>query len=323
MEDNPSILDAIRAGCARVAALADDIAIDVDRLDAFVDELPIDRLERPSMDDEHHFAGRGQETVAYILILDAINFGSGYFPKLQPLEGRTGYFLVARALRDHFAEKGPISAEELKALTAEDCASLFGQRLDEPEPRELMEHFATALRDLGALVLERYQGRFTALVEAADHSASRLVEILSQMPLYRDVAKYRGFEVPLFKRAQITVADLHLGLSGEGWGHFEDLHQLTMFADNQVPHVLRVNGILHYSEHLASLIESGVYLERDSSEEVEIRACGLHAVDLIVDRLAEKGVDTTAMAVDNYLWDIGEYPPYTESAKHRTKTTYY
>ena len=275
------------------------------------------------MDDEHHLAGRGDETVAYILTLDAINFGSGYFPSLRPVDGRTGYFMVARALRDHFAEQGPMSARELHEITPEKCADLFGQNLDEPDPSELMNHFAKALRDLGALLLEHYEGRFTALVEEADHSASELVEILGGMPLYRDVAHYDDFDVPLYKRAQITVADLHLGLRGEGLGRFDDLDQLTMFADNQVPHVLRVEGILHYSPQLAELIETDTYLKRDSRQEVEIRACGLHAVEQIVDRLHNAGVDTTAMAVDNYLWDIGESPPYTESKKHRTKSTYY
>ena len=321
--NDQTIFDTIRTACAHVADVARDIEIDHDAIAALVDTFPIDRLEQPVMDDEHHFAGRGDQTVAYILTLDAVNFGSGYFPKLRPQDGRTGYFLVARALRDRFAEHGPFSTRELREITAKDCAELFGQTLDEPDPRELMELFATALNDLGALVSKDFDARFTNLVEEADHSAHKLVEILRQMPLYRDVATYDGFDVPLYKRAQITVADLHLGLAGQGLGRFDDLDQLTMFADNQVPHVLRCDGVLRYSDELARTIESGQYLAANSPPEVEIRACGLHAVELLVAELRRRGVDTTAMAVDNYLWDIGEYSPYTDKPKHRTKTTFY
>ena len=31
---------------------------------------------------------------------------------------------------------------------------------------------------------------------------------------------------------------------------FDDLRRLTMFADNLVPHVLRIEGVLHYSPDL-------------------------------------------------------------------------
>ncbi len=323
MMNETTIFDRIRTSCARVANVAQHIDIDREELAQFAETLPKERLESPTMDAEHHLVDCGDNTVAFVLTLDAINFGSGYFPKLRPLDGRTGYFLVARALRDRFAEAGPYSAVELTQISAEDCAALFGQSTDQPEPRELMELFATALRDLGELLIDRFDGQFTALVESADHRAHSLVEILSEMPLYRDVATYRDFDVPLYKRAQITVADLHLALGGQGLGRFEDLDDLTIFADNQVPHVLRAAGILRYSQELTDLIANGQYLQPNSPEEVEIRACGLHAVELIVDHLREQGVETTSMAVDNYLWHIGESPPYSEGPKHRAKSTFY
>ena len=318
-----NIFATIRQRCAEVADQATSVVIDEDALARFADQIPRDRLARPAMDDEHHLVGRGDDTVAYILVLDAVNFGSGYFPTLHPVDGRRGYFMVARALRDHFASSGAPTAEELTRWTPADCATLFGQPLDESGPRELMELFSRALRDLGGLVDTEFGGSFTALVAAANHRASSLVEILGQMPLYRDVATYRGKSVPLYKRAQITVADLHLALRGEGLGRFDDLQELTIFADNQVPHVLRVAGALSYTKDLADGIESGELLPAGSPKEVEIRAVSLHAVELLTARLNADGAETTTMAVDNYLWDIGERPPYSDGKKHRTRTTFY
>ena len=55
-----------------------------------------------------------------------------------------------------------------------------------------------------------------------------------------------------------------------------------MFADNLVPHVLRLDGVLEFDPRFAGRIEREELIEHDSPEEVEIRACAVHAVELIV-----------------------------------------
>ena len=65
--------------------------------------------------------------------------------------------------------------------------------------------------------------------------------------------------------------------------------------------MLRLDGVLEFDERLVAPDRRGLLLEHDSPEEVEIRACALHAVELLV---AAHG-DTTATAVDNVLWNRG------------------
>jgi hypothetical protein len=121
--------------------------------------------------------------------------------------------------------------------------------------------------------------------------------------------------VPFFKRAQIAAADLHVaGIAPAG-----DLGRLTLFADNLVPHVLRLDGVLEFDERLVGRIDEGLLLEHGSPEEVEIRACALHAVELLV---AAHG-DTTATAVDNALWNRGALARYKARPRHRARTTAY
>ena len=51
------------------------------------------------MDPEIHFLDGSDEDVArYLLALDSINFGSGWFPTLRKRPGRSGYATVAGAL---------------------------------------------------------------------------------------------------------------------------------------------------------------------------------------------------------------------------------
>jgi hypothetical protein len=110
--------------------------------------------------------------------LDAINFGSGYFPHLRKRPGMSGYFTVATSLTDYYRERGPLSAQELTQLTAEDCARMFSQEPAEEPVRELMGHFARALNDLGRYLIERFDGSFGGLIEETSSSAERLARLL-------------------------------------------------------------------------------------------------------------------------------------------------
>ena len=186
-----------------------------------------------------------------------------------------------------------------------------------------MQHFSTALNDLGRFVLDRFNGSFTDLVDSAGSSAGSLVQLLKNMPYFNDVAFYDGYEVPFFKRAQICAADLSLAFDGRDWGHFEDLDQMTIFADNLVPHVLRIDGILTYEKSLIARINAGDLIPAGSIEEVEIRAGAVQAVELIKKQTAESGKMITSPALDNFLWNRGQLAVYKALPRHRTRCVFY
>lgn len=316
-----ALFDDIRAACAEVARRARSVRLQEERVAEYAHALPLDRLLHPGYDTRYHYLGPPDATVAYILTLDAVNFGSGYFPELSKRPGLSGYFTVALALKEAFERDGPLSAQALRDLSLEACAALFGQTHAEGLP--LMRLFTQALNELGSYLLERFGGSFTALVEAAEHSAERLVMLLAQMPYFQDVSDYDGLRVPFYKRAQITASDLSLAFGGEGYGRFTDLADLTLFADNLVPHVLRVDGLLTYDAALADRIARGELLEAGSAEEVEIRAVALHTVEMLVALLREEGHAVTAQQLDTLLWNRGQAGRYKALPRHRTRTVFY
>jgi hypothetical protein len=317
------LLEQVRAGCKAVAERAIHIQINYERIPAYAAALPIAEATRAEHDPACHYLGRGDDTAAFFLTLDTINFGSGYFPHLRKPTGRSGYFTVAGCLKMHFNTKGPFSARELTRLTPADCTRIFAQEGNNKPIAELMGLFARALNDLGAYIQTHFGGSFTALIAAADASAESLVQLLIKMPCFKDVAIYDGREVPFFKRAQLTAADLSLAFNVLGLGRFEDLDHLTIFADNLVPHVLRVDKILLYPEKLCSRIEAGDLIVAGSREEIEIRACALHAVELIKAALNASGQAINAMALDFLLWNRGQQPTYKSIPRHRTQTLFY
>jgi Potential Queuosine, Q, salvage protein family len=298
------LTDHVRAACAQIAAEARSVRIDHERLDAFAP--PGGEVRDPGLDPVRHYLEGAPEDVAlYTLALDTINFGSGWFPTLakrtDPASGRTvsGYFTVAWNLADHFRIERPWTAADLREMRTERVAEVLGQRAD----HELMSLYAQALRELGRVLGDRATLDFVA---QAGGSAEALATLLaSSLAFYDD----RGF----YKRAQIAGNDLALaGVAG-----FRDLDELTIFADNLVPHVLRCDGILRYDTALAARVDAEQLLPAGGAER-EIRACALHACELLSARLG-----VPARVLDMWLWTRGQAPEVKARPRHRCRTVYY
>jgi Potential Queuosine, Q, salvage protein family len=297
------LTDEIRRRAAWVARRARHVRVRVEAIERYAATLP--EVAPPAPDLE----GAGEERrAAFLLELNAINFGSGWFPTLRKRPGMSGFRTVEAGLREH----GPWSAADLAAIDRAQIAAALGQ----DPAHELINLYARHLRELGARVRDEAGGSFLAFARSGDGSAVALAERLATWPTWQDVSPYDGARVPFFKRAQIAAANLAL----TGLAPADDLPQLTLFADNLVPHVLRLDGVLEFEAQLVARIDAGELLEHDAPEEVEIRACAVHAVELLV---AAHPRGTTATAVDNALWHRGAGPRYKARPRHRARTTAY
>jgi hypothetical protein len=143
-----------------------------------------------------------------------------------------------------------------------------------------------------------------------------LASELGGWPCFADRSRYEDLSVGFLKRAQITAADLQRA----GVVAWRDGERLTMFADNLVPHVLRLDGVLWFDPELVARIDAGELIEHGSPEEVEIRACALHAVERIVN--ARPGA-LIAAQVDQILWERGQGARYKAHPRHRSRCTAY
>jgi Potential Queuosine, Q, salvage protein family len=301
-------MKAVREGCAIVAARALHVRIDASRIKSYA-EMLLDKYSLITGLDENHFhSADAEKNAAYILALASINFGSGWMGEESGFE----YTVLASGLRDAFS-KGEMDAPEKWAAADAAClARIFSAG----SINDLLELFATHLREAGCKVLAEYDGRVLNLLDAAQGSAERLAMIVSAWPGFHDVALYDGIAVPILKRAQILAADMQLA----GVAQFQDMDALTIFADNMVPHVLRHDGVLHYDPALAARIDSGDMLDAGNAEETELRACAVHVVEMMV---AAVNRHVTAVNFDHLLWNRGYEPEFYARPRHRTKTVWY
>jgi hypothetical protein len=286
-----SLPDEVRRHCAEVARTARSVRIDL--------EAPTVTSGVAGLDAEQHFLEGSPEQVArYVLVLDTINFGSGWFPTLR--HGSTD--AMTERLTAFVRGRGGASwwGAELGAVAAAEVAAV----LDEDPAHPLMALYAEGLAQLGVFA----RGRDALeLVAAADGSAARFAaQLAGGMAFFEDI----GF----YKRAQITANDLVLASVAA----FDDVDRLTVFADNFLPHVLRLDGVLVVDEALAARIDRGELLEPCGAEECELRACAVHACEGLARRLG-----VAPRLLDNWLWNRGCEPAYLARPAHLARTVFY
>jgi Potential Queuosine, Q, salvage protein family len=312
-----SLPDRVRAACAWVAARARSVRIEDSAVETYVETLTA-TADQPTgqpgsgdpevlpMDDS------AEKRAAFAICMNAINFGSGWWPTIRKRPGHSGYATIAAGMTERFREHGAWPVDELREIGAPEIAAVTGQDPDHP----LMADFAAALRDVGEHVRDEHGGSFRAVAEAADGSVPALAGLLAGWGAFADESTYEGRPVPFFKRAQLAAADLEragvASLSGSG--------RLTAFADNLVPHVLRLDGVLRLDPVLEAAIEAGCLLEHGSAEEVELRACAVHAVELLADATDRR---LCPAEIDLALWTRGGQPRYKAVPRPRSRNTAY
>jgi len=299
----------VRAACAWVAGEACSVRIDEGVIEEYARGL--EAAEEPEPDSPTRLLEGDRETLAaFAICLDAINFGSGWWPTIRKRPGLSGYSTIAAGVVERFRGEGPWTADELVGIEPVELAKTLGQ--DPAHP--LIAQFAASLRDVGERVRAEHGGSFTALVDAAAGSAVALAELLAGWDAFADTSIYMGREIPFFKRAQLAAADVDRA----GVASFADRARLTAFADNLVPHVLRVDGVLRLDPELEGRIEAGELLVHGSPEEVELRACAVHAVELLA-----AATSLSAPEIDSALWNRGGALRYKALPRPRSRNIAY
>jgi hypothetical protein len=314
----------IRAAAAFVAEAGEHVSIDGEAVASYCRDLAAcDLAEASEWEASLHFRGDDEQTLAYVLVLDTINFSFWGDPKWRWERGGQvldGYWALAAALTAE-AEANPafLQAGNLAVL---DAATL-SRVLDGTPAIPLLAERAANLRELGRWIAGRFAGRFGPVLEAAGHDAPSLVRlVVEELDSFRDEALYKGRVIPFYKRAQILAGDVYGAFAGQGWGRLARLEALTAFADYKLPQILRHHRILRYSPGLAAAVDGLVPLPPGSAQEVEIRANTIQAVEEMRRELQQLGQEVTSYQVDWLLWlasqDSGQMRPY-----HRTRTIYY
>lgn len=186
------------------------------------------------------------------------------------------------------------------------------------------------LHEVGNVLLDKFDGSFKSIVQKAENSAIKLLSlIIENFQCFKDESEYKGKRCGLYKRAQILVGDIWACFNNKGFGYFEDIDELSAFADYRVPQTLLWYGVLEYSDELYEKLQKHVILINGEDDEVEIRGCTLHAVELLSKYATEKlgKGKINSLLIDHFLWEFRRKQAKEVFKKglpfHKTYSIYY
>ena len=188
---------------------------------------------------------------------------------------------------------------------------------------------AKNLKLFGYLINSAFDNSITKLMETAEGklftlNGSGLVNLLSNnTPAYGDSNSFRNKTAFFDKRVQLAAGML----IGAGLFPNDQVNQLTVFADYNLPNELRHQGVIEYSKNLATRVDDNKMIKAGSREELEIRASTVHAADRIIKRVNELRDDPiNALHLDAQLFFDGRGRKKEGTEKfphHLTQTTAY
>ncbi|XP_054164855.1 queuosine salvage protein-like [Oppia nitens] len=270
-----------------------------------------------------------KSTIDWIFVVDSLNFSFWPNPRHEyTIEGQVGYWALCAAI-NRALDKG-IAITDPKyysQISEEDFKQIFAT--DNGFEIPLLKERLQVLRESGRVLIEKFGGSFVNCIEICDSKATNLLKlIVNNFESFRDQTLYKGYKVSFYKRAQILISDIWAAFEGQGFGHFYDINDLTMFADYRIPQVLAHFNVIEYSQQLRDLLKDENHLLKSGNEyEVEIRAASVVAVHRIQQKIRDlDNTSINSIIIDFYLWDyrrnnakqIDESTPF-----HRVRHIYY
>jgi hypothetical protein len=265
-----------------------------------------------------------KERLHFLLVFNAISFSYWGDPKWNiTYKGKKvdGAYGMIAAIGKAIEHKYPIlDPKYLSTLSQADFENILKGNVQIPLCIERLQ----ILREVGNVLLKKYNGDFSNLVLKANGDSQKLLElIISNFPSFQDTAIYQGKKIYIYKRAQLLVSDIYQAFEGKQFGSLKNIHELTACADYKLPLVLRRLGIFTYSKELSSKVDSRIQIHKGSREEIEIRANTIWAVELIKRKVKKNISQVDSIHINDHLWMLGQKKLKNDHPYHLTRTTAY
>jgi hypothetical protein len=264
-----------------------------------------------------------EDSVNWIFVVDTLNFS---FWSVPPNEGENlsdfqykvsyknqtyhGYWALCAAINRAIDEGFDITNPKFYSKITE-CELEYIFRSSTSVKIPLFEERLKVLRETGRFLNDNFEGNFVNCIKAANKSAKKLLEIIvDNFPSYRDEANYQDRKVTFYKRAQILIADIWACFEGRDLGEFNDIDDITMFADYRVPQVLRFYKSIDYSDELNEFLKKNQLMK--TGDQFEIRAASILACNLITENVKnlfkndinDSKVHVNDILVDYFIWNF-------------------
>ena len=155
----------------------------------------------------------------------------------------------------------------------------------------MLEEKVEILNEVGETLVSKYDGDWINFIEDGPKklyaNGEGLVErLITDFQRFDDFSIYENEKIYFLKLAQLAFWGIHRELSST-YFYIEDMENMTAFADYIIPVALQAFGITKHTPELEKNINEGVLIERDSKEEIEIRAATIYATAKMTESINE------------------------------------
>jgi hypothetical protein len=321
-----SYLEHIDINTKRIAEVADDWADDTF-------ELP--QWRAPVFPDETDADTTVDDVIDFVFVGNCLNFafrqfddGEKFLAEYDGTEYAGAFGMWACLKRAYDEGQRVLDGRYLATLSEADAHDLFRSSNGRKIP--LLEDRVRILRSVGTRLTEAYDGRFRTLVTEAspylfDDGDGIVDRLVAGFPSFDDssVVTTAGEQqtIHFHKRAQLAPAMAYGRFHGTEAFDIRDPGSFTVFADYNLPNVLRGLGVLEYDSELAEQVDSRTLVEAGSRAEVEIRAATIEASDRLLSELDARR--SSAVYAPHLDYKLFTYRDAVSTPPHRTKTPYY
>jgi len=217
-----------------------------------------------------------------------------------------------------------LDGEVQSELTMKDLENIFNGNIEIPMLQERKE----ILNQVGEKLIDSYEGDWINFINNGPKklysNGDGLIErLITEFPRFDDSSTYKSKKVHFYKLAQLAFWGIHGELSHSGYFSIEDINSMSAFADYIVPVALKVMKIVEYSEALDEKINNGVLIERDSEEEIEIRAASLFVTAKLTEAVNLRRPADKAIIIPQLDYRLWKSYHATHHPHHLTYTIMY
>lgn len=284
----------------------------------------INNLGKPNYQHWYNFTSLNlneNEKIILAFIIESLNFCFWQKPKFQ-IEYKGNIIKGSEALfysiiKEVESNKNFLNIESLKELTKDNFEKIF---YSSNSKISLLDLRYDLFEDTINIIYNKGKKFFDELFNKKS-DVELLEYIASEFKYFDDSSIYKGKRVEFNKRATLLVNDLYY-MSSTIHNNLKNVDNLTGCADYGIPRTLRTYGILEYNDELSNIVDNEIELKHDSNMEIEIRANMLYVLELIREKLENKGIKINSVELDNVIWQMGakkkNVNPY-----HHTVTIFY
>jgi len=211
----------------------------------------------------------------------------------------------------------------MRDMNLKEFKRIFTGNIEMPMADEKVE----ILNNVGDTLVTKYSGDWINFIDDGpkklyDNGVGLVERLVRDFKRFDDHSIFENEKVYFLKLAQLAFWGIHRELSKRHF-YIEDMENMTAFADYIIPVALESFGIVKYSSELKEKIDSGILIDRDSIEEIEIRSTSIYVTAKLTELINNYKNEEEKIIIPQLDFKLWTDFHADERPHHLTKTIMY